>query len=141
MSTQFQVEDEAEYAEAVRELSAGTLREGLWAKSFAEAEGDRERAKSLYLKYRVALIKEEKRTRESTAVLELLSAFPTAKVLPEEVLRRFAARRSGGEDIAKEMGEIQAGKDSQQMWGCIGFFVLFLLVMAVSWFWVFVLNK
>ena len=62
----FQAKDEAEYEEAVRELSSGVLRQGLWGKALVEANGDREKAKALYLKMRVVLIKEEKKAAEET---------------------------------------------------------------------------
>ena len=73
-------QDEAEYAEAVRELASGILREGLWGKAFVDANGDKERAKVLYLKYRVALIKEtkkqgdEERRRQETAAVAAAKA-------------------------------------------------------------------
>lgn len=47
-------DDEALYAQAMQEVETGNTRTGLWAKAFAEADGDEKRQKALYLRYRVA---------------------------------------------------------------------------------------
>lgn len=50
--------DEEEFwREASLELSSGNRKEGLWAKCFAEADGDENRAKAIYLKERVEQFK------------------------------------------------------------------------------------
>lgn len=45
--------EEAVYAAALSELESGTTRPGLWAKAFAESEGDQPKSKALYMKLRV----------------------------------------------------------------------------------------
>ncbi len=44
--------DSAAYAQAWEELESGTRDTGLWAKSFAESEGDEARAKAAYIQHR-----------------------------------------------------------------------------------------
>ena len=46
-------QEEQLYAQAAAELSGGTRDEGLWAKCFAECDGDENKAKALYIKKRV----------------------------------------------------------------------------------------
>lgn len=53
------IEEEALYAAVTRELANGIRREGLWARAFAEANGDQEYAKALYLKFRVQAMRDE----------------------------------------------------------------------------------
>ena len=45
--------EEGFYEKALNELKSGELREGLWGKALATAMGDEQKARSLYLKYRV----------------------------------------------------------------------------------------
>ena len=51
--------DERLYEQVVTELSRGEIRQGLWAKAIADAEGIDEKAKSFYIKYRVQSLKDE----------------------------------------------------------------------------------
>ena len=53
------LEDEVMYKHAIREMNAGLIREGLYAKALANSTGDEGKAKSLYIKYRVQSIKDE----------------------------------------------------------------------------------
>lgn len=57
------------YAQAMQEIEAGNCRLGLWAKAFAEAEGNEAKAKALYLKLRVQaeFQKEAAMNREQSA--------------------------------------------------------------------------
>lgn len=48
-----QFDEEAIYAAALAELKSGTMRPGLWAKAFANSEGDENKSKALYIKLRV----------------------------------------------------------------------------------------
>ena len=51
--------DEKVYEQVVNELSQGVKKSGLWAKALANSEGVEEKAKALYIKYRVQAIKDE----------------------------------------------------------------------------------
>lgn len=51
--------DEELYARAFKEIEQGFRRDGLWAKAFADGEGDEARAKALYVQYRVQSFKDE----------------------------------------------------------------------------------
>jgi hypothetical protein len=51
--------EEQLYEQVVVELADGVKRQGLWAKAIADSDGHEEKAKSLYIKYRVQSIKDE----------------------------------------------------------------------------------
>jgi hypothetical protein len=51
--------EEQLYEQVVLELSNGQKRAGLWAKALANCDGLEEKAKSLYIQYRVQSIKDE----------------------------------------------------------------------------------
>lgn len=51
--------EEQLYEQVVLELSKGQKRAGLWAKALANCDGVEEKAKSLYIQYRVQSIKDE----------------------------------------------------------------------------------
>ena len=53
------LEEELMYKHAFREMNAGLIREGLYAKALAKNSGDEEQTKSLYLEFRVQSIKDE----------------------------------------------------------------------------------
>jgi hypothetical protein len=48
------VNDNVHYDQVAKELQAKELVPGVWAKAFAKAGGELERARALYIKYRVA---------------------------------------------------------------------------------------
>ncbi len=50
--------EEAAYERANTELQAGNMRRGLWAKAYADASGDEQKQKSLYIKYRAEQLME-----------------------------------------------------------------------------------
>lgn len=51
--------EEQAYDAAAKEVEGGVRRDGLWAKAFANSEGDESRAKALYLKYRAQSLLDE----------------------------------------------------------------------------------
>jgi hypothetical protein len=53
------LEEELMYKHAIREMDAGLIREGLYAKALSNSPGDEEKVKSFYIKYRVQSIKDE----------------------------------------------------------------------------------
>jgi uncharacterized membrane protein YhaH (DUF805 family) len=53
------ISDEAYYEQASSEIRNGVMREGLWAKAWAETQGDTLKAQALYVKLRVASMKDE----------------------------------------------------------------------------------
>lgn len=54
-----QVSDEYYYEMAAKEVQQDQIRPGLWAKAWSEVGGDETKAKALYLKLRVATMKDE----------------------------------------------------------------------------------
>lgn len=53
------LDDAPLYARVAAEIESGFLRDGLWAKALSEVEFDTQRAKAIYMKYAVALLKQE----------------------------------------------------------------------------------
>lgn len=51
--------EEQLYAQAAEEVASGQIRQGLWAKAIAEADGDETAAKGRYLKLRVEIMRAE----------------------------------------------------------------------------------
>jgi FtsZ-interacting cell division protein ZipA len=51
--------EEQFYEQVVHELQQGRKRDGLWAKALVNSEGSEQKAKSLYIEYRVQSIKDE----------------------------------------------------------------------------------
>jgi hypothetical protein len=51
------LQEEQAYALAAHEIASREIRPGLWAKAFAEASGDEQRARAIYIKLRVAQVK------------------------------------------------------------------------------------
>ena len=52
------------YAQAFEEIETNQVDKGLWAKSFADQGGDENKAKTLYIKRRVALLVEHRRQEQ-----------------------------------------------------------------------------
>ena len=51
--------EESLYLQVAEELAAGHRRDGLWAKAIVNTDGDEQKAKALYIKYRVQSILDE----------------------------------------------------------------------------------
>lgn len=51
--------EEKIYEEVLKEVEQGKRRDGLWAKAFANSDGNENKAKALYINYRVQSIKDE----------------------------------------------------------------------------------
>ena len=51
--------EEAFYQKVLNEIQKGFMREGIYAKALADSLGDKSKAESLYIKYRVQILKDE----------------------------------------------------------------------------------
>lgn len=76
-------DDEQLYEIAARELEANAPRKGLFAKAFAEAMGDEAKTRALYLKLRVAQLKEQETERVAGRHAALDSPAQCVKALRE----------------------------------------------------------
>jgi len=74
--------EERLYEEALVELESGHLRVGLWAKALASSDGDEQKARGLYLKYRVQAMNDE---------AEIAEGF--AEHMQDEALRKAAQEK------------------------------------------------
>lgn len=109
------MKDERFFEIASAELKAGTIKPGLRAKAFSDAEGEENRAQALYLRYRVAqLIQEE---------MEVHQAEAAAKK------QRQQQERDAGEAIREE----QAKAEGLTQVHCILIGLLILIFGLIIW--------
>ena len=66
------VSEEDMYAAALAEVQSGATRPGMWAKAFAESEGDENKSKALYIKLRVQ--NEMERIQQEQKAADVLAA-------------------------------------------------------------------
>ncbi len=76
--------DDWAYEEVARELHAKTMVPGVWARAFADAGADSDKAQAIYIKYRVAQLVE---------VAELQKRDKQRQLVEAEMRRREAARQ------------------------------------------------
>lgn len=90
------MENERYYAEVVKELKVSDPKIGLWAEAFSDAQGDPQRTKALYLRYRVAqLVKEEQEHDkfERNRVAENAISDPVVPIRTEDLDRLYSEVR------------------------------------------------
>lgn len=81
--------EEQIYEQVVHELANGQRRDGLWAKALASSDGIEDKAKALYIQYRVQSIKDEIKVHE---------------VIEEEAVKARAAQLSDPATRARSCG-------------------------------------
>ena len=84
------MDDEAFYAEVARELRDAPAIPGLWAKCFAESNGDEPKAKAMYLRLRVDQNKrrvQELEAQRAAQLAEVQRQAQQARYNAEDVLR------------------------------------------------------
>ena len=79
--------DDELYDEVARELQAKKVVAGVWTRAFAEAEGQTERARALYIKYRVVQMA---KTRDQQADAHRRIVASAAKSRAKAGFQRFA---------------------------------------------------
>ncbi len=96
--------EEKLYEKVVEELATGHKRNGLWAKAIANSNGVEEKAKALYIQYRVQSIKDEE---------EIFSA------IAEETAKQAALdeQLKSKQKAEKEGNNIQQNPENQQRVG------------------------
>lgn len=88
--------EEQIYARVVEELAQGKRRDGLWARALAESEARAEKAKSLYIRYRVQSIKDEIEVSEKSRKAEE-DRQARKREIEEERKRREAQTKRGAD--------------------------------------------
>lgn len=96
--------EEALYKRVLNEMDAGIVREGIWAKALADCLGDEKKAHSLYIKYRVQSLADEKKYEAKHIAFEKKLAKKEAIEL-EERNKRLA-------EEAKKLAKEQYKKDN-----------------------------
>lgn len=98
--------EEQLYEQVVMELSQGQRRNGLWAKAIASSDGSEEKAKSLYIEYRVQSIKDEAEiagavaeqeeyNRKNASVIERQKRINNAEALLQSKGYKLVSRGNG----------------------------------------------
>jgi len=72
--TEPDTDDEAIYAAALSEIQSGSVRPGVWAKAFADSEGDENKCKALYIRLRVQHEKDRIQQQHRSAHLATVEA-------------------------------------------------------------------
>ena len=109
------------YELVAEELEQGEQSKGLWAKALAEGEGNIEKAKGLYIKLRVEMIKDEWAYAEKVAV---------------ELQKQDEDRRQAEALAAREQKRgwpSSAESQAQKKIGKIWFLVLVIIVFGSLW--------
>lgn len=100
------LQEEQLYEIVLDELDQGVKRTGLWAKALAKSAGDENRAKSLYIEFRVQSLKDEK---------EISNQLAESRRREAEARRREAeAARMREERLANKLAEKKTGADGQR---------------------------
>jgi hypothetical protein len=98
--------DDAFYDEVAKELEANKLIPGVWTRAFAEADGDENRAKAIYIKLRVAQLAEEAKR------MTMLAFADTRAVSWEMVNDRWVRNTYANGDVT------MSDKETGKMWLC-----------------------
>ena len=92
--------EEQLYEQVVNELASGQRRNGLWAKAIANSNGQDEKAKALYIQYRVQSLKDE---------YEILHRENEAKEPSRDTAAVHAKRNDGTKDP-------EVSQESSSLW-------------------------
>jgi len=110
--------EEQIYAQVVDELSQGQKRSGLWGKALADSNGEEAKAKSLYIKYRVQSIVDE-------------------KVILKDVERKEEERKLDKQRAVERERKIQLDTQQRQKWiNKLKNFLLFIGVLFLPYIFV-----
>jgi hypothetical protein len=119
------IAEEELYALVLREIESGVRRDGLWAKALANADGNEEKAKGLYIEYRAQSLLDEidiakhLSERQAETARELVVA-ERNRAIDEcsKTLAHFGYRlmqKSGGWEIREPLGGRVRTKSLEQL--------------------------
>ena len=95
-----QQDEEALYEIVAAEMAVRKIKKGLWAKAYAQCEGDPNRTKALYIKLRVQALKDETALKEQQALSQFVLPAPRAldevELKGRQALQDDAAQPSKG---------------------------------------------
>jgi len=98
VSSSLEMNDDDFYDQVAEEIETNSLIPGVWTRAFAEADGDENRAKAIYIKLRVAKLAEEKYLAEKKHSEDLLE--------PEEKeFREWQAKEKELKFVGKDVPE------------------------------------
>ncbi len=132
--------DERFYDEVARELQERTLLPGLWTKAFAETDGDKDKARALYIRYRVEQLAQRERDELHRAEVQRQEQSKREQRERKEQEQRERERASEqlwqqqqrASEPVLEDGEALRGLAKFSFYIVIGVFVLVILIVGLS---------
>lgn len=117
------MDNEAFYEQVAEEIATDTMKPGIWARAFAETDGENDRAKALYIRLRVAQLVnardvelqeaqrlkaqqalEEKQARDEAAELKRQEQAEVSRKLQEMEAQRAIAEEQAKQEAAEQEG-------------------------------------
>ena len=107
--------DDAFYDEVAKELESNNLISGVWTRAFAEADGDENRARAIYIKLRVAKLLDDYEQKRQSEIEEAkrmaMPSFADPKAVSREVVNeRWVRNTYANGDVT------MSDKDTGRMW-------------------------
>ncbi len=105
------VNDDVFYDEVAKEMETNNLLPGVWTRAFAEADGDENRAKAIYIKRRVAQLAENSRQRQLEEARQRMPIGGDVRAVSWEVVNdRWVLNTYANGDVT------MSDKDTGRMW-------------------------
>jgi hypothetical protein len=98
--------EESLYNQALTELESGEMRGGLWAKALVNASGDEQKARGLYLRYRVQAMIDEAEVAERfpERIHDRIDKKTTQEETRSKVEKAIPFEGITGEELIKKLG-------------------------------------
>lgn len=105
------MDNEAFYEQVAGEIESDAMKPGIWARAFAETDGENDRAKALYIRLRVAQLVSAREVE-----LEDVSRLMAERAIEEEQAKREATARGEAENEAakQESAKLQREQDEAE---------------------------
>jgi hypothetical protein len=136
MTTTPEIDEDALYEQAFNELQGEERVVSTWSRAFAEAAGDEQKAKALYISARVSSLKQELSAKFEAGRLEAerreadrLSKAEAERKAEEEAERREVAERR---EEAEQRAEAEADWIPEKEWGVDRFAAVVLLAVVIA---------
>jgi len=97
--------EEMLFEQAMKELDGGVVRSGIWGKALVSSDGDEQRAKALYLKYRVQAMLDE-----GELVLEAVEEVLEKQRAPETLSRPKVEDAKSEKKYTSEAASLESAK-------------------------------
>jgi hypothetical protein len=106
------IDDADYYAHVAREIEAGQMREGVWAKACAEADFDDRKARGIYMRMAVAILKKEQNKNQKKLAASIKEHANNQKELARQ---SSEARRIDDRNLRRQAVEADLTRVSKQL--------------------------